>query len=306
MAVVATTSAAVSVELASDSSTEASINPPMDTSSGTGNVESEFANGPMESQSLSQSKRRSYTREKKLFILQYYYKYNCNKYKICQKFGISKPSLIRWIASENEIRKGSKGSKRIKGGGRKPFWPDLEEKLLQEFKEVREKGLKVKHYWFATRAKQLMSELHPSVEFKFSQGWFDCFKFRNKLSFRRRTNVAQKHPSDLEENIRYFHQDIRRVASTGEKVGPLGQFSLSTIANVDQTPLPFTFNGGQGYDQTGAKTVWHRGAASGLEKRQCTAQLAIFADGEPRIKPMLIFRGKGLRISQSEKKQYDH
>ncbi len=35
-----------------------------------------------------------------------------------------------------------------------------------------------------------------------------------------------------------------------------------------------------------------RGGQTGLEKRQCTVQLTIFADGEPRVKPLLIFKGK--------------
>ena len=106
--------------------------------------------------------------------------------------------------------------------------------------------------------------------------------------------------------VRNFHLEIQRVAASKEtEAGPLGKFSLSTIANVDQTPLPFTFNKGQGYDQTGTKSVWHRGAQSGLDKWQCTVQLTIFADGEPRIKPLHIFRGKGLRILQTEKNAYD-
>lgn len=85
----------------------------------------------------------------------------------------------------------------------------------------------------------------------------------------------------------------------------LDSFELATIANVDQTPLPFSFTKGEGYDVRGAKTVWHRGAGSSLEKRQCTVQVTIFADGEPRVKPLLIFRGKGLRISQAETRAYD-
>ena len=32
---------------------------------------------------------------------------------------------------------------------------------------------------------------------------------------------------------------------------------------------------------------------SGLDKRQCTVQLTVFADGEPRVKPLLIFKGLG-------------
>ena len=81
--------------------------------------------------------------------------------------------------------------------------------------------------------------------------------------------VAQQRPTDHEVKVRNFHLEIRRVAASKEtEAGPLGKLSLSTIANVDQTPLPFTFNKGQGHDQTGTKSVWHRGAQSGLDKRQ--------------------------------------
>ena len=62
---------------------------------------------------------------------------------------------------------------------------------------------------------------------------------------------------------------------------------------MDQTPLPFTFADGHTYADKGSKSVWVRGGQSGLEKRQCTVQLTIFADGEPRIKPFLIFKGQG-------------
>ena len=37
--------------------------------------------------------------------------------------------------------------------------------------------------------------------------------------------------------------------------------------------------------------VWTRTTRSGHGKCQCTVQLTVFADGEPRIKPLLIFQG---------------
>lgn len=253
---------------------------------------------------VSATRRQSYTREKKLVVLKYFYEHGRNKYKTCKKFTVSKPSLNRWIKNEESIRSGKKGSKR-NGRGRPPFWPDVEAELVKEFEAMRQKGLKVKQYWFKARSFQLMKQMHPHVNFCFSQGWFDKFKKRNKISYRRATNIAQKKPADHEELIRKFHRSIRRIAASGGCKGGLGKFSLSTIANVDQTPLPFTFNKGQGYDKKGTKTVWHQGAQSSLEKRQCTVQLTIFADGEPCVKPLIIFRGKGKRLTKKEKDSYD-
>ncbi len=70
-----------------------------------------------------------------------------------------------------------------------------------------------------------MKEMHPDTKFSFSQGWFDRFKYRKEISYRRATNFAQKKPSDHEEKIRNFHLSIRRVAASkgeaGESVYPL-------------------------------------------------------------------------------------
>ena len=71
--------------------------------------------------------------------------------------------------------------------------------------------------------------------------------------------------------------------------------------------MPFDLNSGKIYADKGSKTVWCRSVGgSGMEKRQATVQLTIYADGEPRVKPMIIFRGAGQHISQQEKQQYDH
>ena len=74
---------------------------------------------------------------------------------------------------------------------------------------------------------------------------------------------------------------------------------------MDQTPLPFTFSDGETYADKGDRSVWVRGGASGLAKQQCTVQLTIFADGETRVKPLVLFRGKGKRITLVELARYD-
>ena len=42
------------------------------------------------------------------------------------------------------------------------------------------------------------------------------------------------------------------------------------------------------YEKTGSKEVWVVSGKSGLEKRQCTVQLTVFADGSSLL-PLVIF-----------------
>ena len=79
----------------------------------------------------------------------------------------------------------------------------------------------------------------------------------------------------------------------GPQIGSLGRWTEKSIANMDQTPMSFSLCDGETYADTGDRTVWVRGGQSGWEKRQCTVQLTIFADGVPRVKPLVIFRGLG-------------
>ena len=44
--------------------------------------------------------------------------------------------------------------------------------------------------------------------------------------------------------------------------------------------------------------------SSGLDKQQATVQLCLRADGEQKVKPPLIFRGKGC-VATEEKEKYD-
>ena len=185
-------------------------------------------------------------------------------------------------------------------------FPVMEEQLHKEFRELRRRGVKVKGWWFKSRAKQILASIEPNASFQFSEGWFVRFKRRYRISLRRPTNTAQRQPTEKEAAIQEFHHQIREKQLSGTGDGPQeDRFKLHQIANVDQTPLPFAFTNGPTYDTTNSSTIWVCGASSGLDKRQCTVQLTIFADGKPRVKPLLIFRGTGKRISLRERLQYD-
>lgn len=137
----------------------------------------------------------------------------------------------------------------------------MEEELHRQYRALREKGLKVKAWWFEANSKELMKAMHPEVNFKSSDGWFTAFKQWKGISYRSTTNTSQKTPSDSETKDHEFHQNIRLLAKQGSSKGELGQYELRDIGNIDQTPLPFTFNEGKGYDDKGKKSVWHCGCA---------------------------------------------
>ena len=253
---------------------------------------------------VSKRKRKSYGREEKLKTLKFYRDNGRNLYKTCKRFSLNTKTVLRWIKDEEKIRSRSKGSKRVKFE-RKAMYPEMEEKLYTEYKVLRAKGLKVKGWWFRTRVKEILEEIEPDANFQFSDGWFLSFKKRHKISLRRPTNTAQKEPEDKRSAVMIFHRNIRQKASEGEQVGPLGQWKLHQIANMDQTPLSFSFCDGDTYADKGESSVWVRGGGSGLDKRQCTVQLTLFANGENYVKPMIIFRGTGKRIPFSERVTYD-
>ena len=85
-----------------------------------------------------------------------------------------------------------------------------------------------------------------------------------------------------------------------------GRYRLQNICNMDQTPVPFEYLVGKTYNLVGEKTVWLQSSKSGWDKRQGTIQLTVFADGIPRVLPLIFFRGQGTRPTiVREREEYD-
>ena len=175
----------------------------------------------------------------------------------------------------------------------------LEKELYKQFLEMRTIGKRVKRWWFNSKAKHIMQEIYPDSvdEFKMSNRWFTGFCRRNNISLRRKTHAAQKTPEELRQSIKDFHSSIIRERKRGT-------YKLKDLANMDQTPLPFVLDDNKTYEKKGSKEVWLASGASGLEKRQCTVQMTVFADGST-LPPLIIFRGKGIRISADERNNWD-
>ena len=85
-------------------------------------------------------------------------------------------------------------------------------------------------------------------KFKTSCQWISSFIKRYKLSWRRRTKIFQKLPSQTEETLAKFHQFINNLRTRKS-------FDLCNIFNMDETPVWFDMAGNFTIDQKGEKTV---------------------------------------------------
>ena len=56
-------------------------------------------------------KRKSYTREKKLEVLEFYKSHQSNLYQTSKKFSLNTKTILRWIKDEEKIKESKKGSR---------------------------------------------------------------------------------------------------------------------------------------------------------------------------------------------------
>ena len=121
---------------------------------------------------------------------------------------------------------------------------------------------------------------------------------RYGVALRRKTHAAQTDSKQLAPATTKFHSKFLRVCRRGV-------YQTKDITNMDQTPPPFVLDDGKTYADKESSELWCVSGSSALDQRQCSVQLTIFADGVPRIRPRVIFREKGLRITRKEQEAWD-
>ena len=90
-------------------------------------------------------KRKSYSREDKLKVFTFYHSNEKNMYQTTKRFGLNSRTVMRWVRNKKNIRESQKGRKRV-AFTRSALFPDMEQKLYDEYKNLRKRGLKVKYF----------------------------------------------------------------------------------------------------------------------------------------------------------------
>lgn len=268
--------------------------------------------------------RRSYTVEFKKNTLDLLDSMKTSRHKyrtVAKQQGVNKSLVFKWEKSRNKIiaeltlnkKKQNTGDgrpirkkSRIHGNRsqRTEKYPKASKLLLVEFKKSRAAGNKVSKLWFKKKMKEKIAACYgpeEAAKFKGRSNWFQRFKRRHRIVFRRRTNKKKVCADDGRETIQTFHRDLRRSLKTSRRRNKsstidskYGRWMPRNRHNVDQVPLPFVNEQDKTYETLGATQVWVSQPSAGLDKRQATLQLCIRATGVQNVKPALVFRGKGM------------
>ena len=91
--------------------------------------------------------------------------------------------------------------------------------------------------------------------------------------------------------------------SGDERCAKYGRFPGWLMFHSDQVPLPFVFGSVRTKNPKGEQCRLGQ-PGDGLDKRQGTVHLTIRAEGKQIVKPVLVFRGFGVKIPDTELVQY--
>ena len=175
-------------------------------------------------------RQKSYTREFKLSVVEFYRKNNNNLYQTSKRFSLNTKTLLRWIGDKDSIKKSKKGSKH-RQHVRPPMYPETERQLYLEYKQLCKQGLKVKGYWFRIRAKQIIEATNPESSACYSNSWFDGFKQRHKISLRRATctNVSQSQLKIRERQSKVFTETSVTLPVREFRLGLWGRLNFNRL-----------------------------------------------------------------------------
>ena len=144
--------------------------------------------------------------------------------------GVSKSLIVKWNKNRDKIKAEYSHNKRKETGSVKAVrqrrkiigdkakkYPLAAARVIVDFKLRGAKGCKVSKLWLKKKVKSCVEECYGKDEaskFKGSQNWFQRFKKRHGISFRRRTNKKKQAADDGRQTIQKFHRDLREAVKS--------------------------------------------------------------------------------------------
>jgi hypothetical protein len=191
--------------------------------------------------------------------------------------------------------------------------PKADRAVYQLYKQRRARGRRVSSLWLRKTYGAEVRARGLNTTTKSSRGWLCKFLSRHRISYRKRKNQKSVALTERLAGTRQWHAglkalvqdvDARRLDPT-KPVDPVqGRFLYANRFNFDEVPLAFIPGQTHTYADKGSKTVTIRSPGSGaLTKRLGTLVVLVAGDGAI-LRPTVIFRGKGVRITNVERQSW--
>jgi hypothetical protein len=185
--------------------------------------------------------------------------------------------------------------------------PEAEALVFKDIMEIRKSGRPVSGLTIKSR----MISAVDDPKFKASDPWLARFAKFHGLSRRVKSNTKHQSVEERLPVIRAFFSRLEvRVGRRGKNPDDenYGRFLDTDRFNVDQVPFSLAEGTRFTYDMIGSRSVRiSERHGSHKESRDATLQVCLNMSGDRAYQPPLtvMFRGKGLRLSNAERAAYD-
>ena len=223
--------------------------------------------------------------------------------------GVSLSSIVDWEAHREVVFRLAAAPHL---GGLRSYYPSLPDHVEQEYKlyvrfvwRRQYQKLRVGTRWLRQNMRQLLNGVAPAGQ-GYSRGWANRFCRRWNITFQCRTNTKHLSVQERLPAIRGFHQWLIHglQRSHPQRDAKYGRFPANRMFHMDQVPLSFVPTTKKSFNAKGSRCVIADPCGTD-NKRFCTLQVTICADPSANpVKLEIIFRGKGLRLSEEEKAAY--
>ena len=198
-----------------------------------------------------------------------------------KSINISHKQILDWKKQSEQMKGKSNQHAKSLGDGVQSFLSPYTDRLLSFIFEMRETGMAVSVNSIVLKALQLSREFREkSMVARHSA----VRRFINVHGFVHRmgTHLSQRQPSEMEE----IASDFVRV--TREKL-EMSCRNEDYIINMDQTPVPFSYDPKKTIEVVGRRTIHIR--KSTCDTKCATCALTVTASGK-MITPLFVFKGK--------------
>ena len=232
----------------------------------------------------TQKKWRRFSLQEKLCILQNVRQRTHNgssQAAACRALNVHEKQVIEWTKQFQNLKESSNKKAKSLCKGRSSILVPLTDPLLSFIFELRETGMAVSINMIVLKAAHLSRPFHEKSS-KAQYHIVNRFVKSHGMVHRMGTHVAQKAPSESMGEARDYMEVTRPKMLEPSR-------HQDYVLNMDQTPVPFSYDPKSTSELIGRRTVHVRKSTS--DTKHATLALTVTASGKALI-PLIVFKGK--------------